>query len=76
LTIEYTGEGEGEPITSYFILRDVSENGKKFTKMITIPLDTPIAPMEGVMIQAPGPGYKYWFVNSPDDSSVKKPNEE
>ena len=76
LNIEYTGEGECEPITSYIILRDVSENGKKFTKMITVPLDTPIAPMEGVMIQAPGPGYKYWIVNSRDDASIKKPNEE
>lgn len=64
LNIEYTGEGEETPITTYYRLKDVSENGKKFTKMIPFSLDTPIAPMEGVLVEVPGPGYKYWFVNS------------
>ena len=68
LNIEYTGEGEGEAITTYYRVKDVSENGKKFSKMIPVSLETPIAPMEGVFVNVPGPGYKYWFVNSNSDA--------
>ena len=68
LNIEYTGEDEGEAITTYYRLKDVSENGKKFTKLIPTSLDTSIAPMEGVFVEVPGPGYKYWFVNSNRDN--------
>ena len=64
LTVQYNGEGEGTAITDYYKLKDVSENGKKFSKLIATSIDTPVSPMEGVFVQAPTAGYEYWFVNS------------
>ena len=62
LTIRY--EGEGTTISDYYRMRDVSENGKKFSKLIVTSIDTPIDPMEGVFVLAPSEGYQYQFVNS------------
>ena len=64
LLTQYFGEGEGTSITDYYKLKDVSENGKKFSKLIATSIDTPVSSMEGVFVQAPSTGYKYWFVNS------------
>jgi len=64
LNIEPVGEGEGQTISDYYYLKDVSENGKKFSKLIATSLDTPVHSMEGVFVQAPSAGYRYWFVNS------------
>ena len=70
LNIEYTGQGEGTAITDYYRMRDVSENGKKFSKLIATSITNPVYPMEGVFVQAPSAGYKYWFVNSNRGQSV------
>ena len=58
------GQGESTAITDYYYLKDVSENGKKFSKLIATSITNPVYPMEGVFVQAPSAGYKYWFVNS------------
>ena len=70
LNIEYTGQGEGTAITDYYRMRDVSENGKKFSKLIATSITNPVYPMEGVFVQAPSAGYKYWFANSNRGQSV------
>jgi hypothetical protein len=62
LMVEHNGEGAA--ITDYYKLKDVSENGKKFSKLIATSIDNPVSSMEGVFVQAPSTGYKYWFVNS------------
>lgn len=62
LTVQ--GESEAAAITDYYKLQDVSENGKKFSKLIATSIDTPVSSMEGVFVQAPAAGYKYQFVNS------------
>lgn len=64
LNIQYSGEGEATAITDYYKLQDVSENGKKFSKLIATSIDTPVSSMEGVFVQALAAGYKYQFVNS------------
>lgn len=64
LNIEDPGQGESTAITDYYYMKDVSENGKKFSKLIATSITTPVYPMEGVFVQAPSAGYKYWFVNS------------
>ena len=64
LNIEYAGQDESTAITDYYNLKDVSENGKKFSKLIATSITNPVYPMEGVFVQAPSAGYKYWFVNS------------
>lgn len=64
LNIEYNGEGEATAITDYYYLKDVSENGMKFSKLIATSITNPVYPMEGVFVQAPSAGYRYWFVNS------------
>jgi hypothetical protein len=51
-------------ISDYYRMRDVSENGKKFSKLIATSIDTPADPMEGVFVQAPSEGFTYRFVNS------------
>ena len=65
-----TGQGEGTAITDYYRMRDVSENGKKFSKLIATSITNPVYPMEGVFVQAPSAGYKYWFANSNRGQSV------
>ena len=64
LNVEYIGQGEGSAITDYYYMKDVSENGKKFSKLIATSITDPVYPMEGVFVQAPSTGYRYWFVNS------------
>ncbi len=70
LNIEPTGQGEGTAISDYYRMRDVSENGQKFSKLIATSITNPVYPMEGVFVQAPSAGYKYWFVNSNRGQSV------
>lgn len=62
LNIHYNEEGMA--ISDYYRMRDVSENGKKFSKLIATSIDTPADPMEGVFVQAPSEGFTYRFVNS------------
>ena len=61
LNFEPTGQAA---ITDYYRMRDVSENGQKFSKLIATSITNPVYPMEGVFVQAPSAGYRYWFVNS------------
>ena len=70
LNVEYIGQGEGTAITDYYYMKDVSENGKKFSKLIATSITNPVYPMEGVFVQAPSTGYRYWFVNSNRGQSV------
>ena len=72
LTFEYTGQDEGTAITDYYYMKDVSENGKKFSKLITTSITNPVSPMEGVFVQAPSAGYKYWFVNATREQNVAR----
>ena len=62
LNVHYNEEGMA--ISDYYRMRDVSENGKKFSKLIATSIDTPVDPMEGVFVQAPSEGFTYRFVNS------------
>ena len=58
-------EGDEVPVISdFYRMRDVSENGKKFSKLIATSITNPVYPMEGVFVQAPSAGYRYLFVNS------------
>lgn len=70
LNFEYTGQDEGTAITDYYYMKDVSENGKKFSKLIATSTTNPVYPMEGVFVQVPSAGYKYWFVNSTRGQNV------
>ena len=67
LNFEPTGQAA---ITDYYRMRDVSENGQNFSKLIATSITNPVYPMEGVFVQAPSAGYKYWFVNSNRGQSV------
>lgn len=58
---------ESQPLTDYYRLHEVSEGGRKVSKLISTPISTPVNAMEGVFVHATATGQQYGFSNSISD---------